>query len=77
MPIYTMKNIKTDEEQEHIFSFAERAAFLKANPDWIQPLSTSRLVSQVGSNLSKTDDGWKELLKKVKKGSGRTNTIKE
>lgn len=28
------------------------------------------------SNLSRTSDGWNDVLKKVKKGSGRANSIK-
>lgn len=36
---------------------------------------TPSIVSQVGGTLSKTSDGWKDVLKKVKSGSGRNNTI--
>ena len=35
-----------------------------------------KIVSGVGSLLSKTDDGWKDTLKRIKSGSGRGNTIK-
>jgi hypothetical protein len=45
-------------------------------PDVIQVLSSPRIVSGVGSVLSKTDDGWKETLGKIKKGAGKNNTIK-
>ncbi len=34
------------------------------------------IVSQQGSLLSKTDDGWKDNLKRIKQNSGRGNTIK-
>ena len=34
------------------------------------------IVSGVGSLLSKTDDGWKDTLKRIKSGSGKGNTIK-
>ena len=33
-------------------------------------------VSQQGSLLSKTDDGWKDNLKRIKQASGKGNTIK-
>jgi len=33
------------------------------------------LVSQSGSNLSKTDNGWKDVLRRMKSNSGRKNTI--
>jgi hypothetical protein len=34
------------------------------------------IVSQQGSLLSKTDNGWKDNLKRIKDKSGRGNTIK-
>ena len=34
------------------------------------------IVSGVGSLMSKTDDGWKDNLKRIKAGSGKGNTIK-
>ena len=34
------------------------------------------IVSQQGSLLSKTDDGWKDNLKRIKDKSGKGNTIK-
>lgn len=40
-----------------------------------QRIGTPSLVTQVGSTLSKTSDGWNDVLNKVKKGSGRGNTI--
>lgn len=76
MPTYNMKNKVTGEVREMYLTISGRDEFLKENPDWEQALSTPRLVSQVGSNISKTDGGWKEVLGKIKKGSGRGNTIK-
>ena len=34
------------------------------------------IVSGQGSLLSKTDNGWKDNLRRIKAGSGRGNTIK-
>ena len=34
------------------------------------------IVSHQGSLLSKTDNGWKENLNRIKKNSGKGNTIK-
>ncbi len=75
MPSYTMRHTQTKEEKTLILSFSERETFLKENPDWIQVPTTPRIVSGVGSNLSKTDNGWKEVLNKIKKGSGKGHTI--
>jgi hypothetical protein len=42
----------------------------------VQVLSAPRIVESTGGVLSKTSDGWKEHLGRVKKGAGRKNTIK-
>ena len=75
MPTYTMINKETGEEKEMILSLSEREEFL-ASGEWTQKLSTAKFISQHGSTLSRTDNGWKEVLNKVKKGAGRGNTVK-
>jgi|TARA_B100001094_G_C17976985_1_gene693297 hypothetical protein len=76
MPLYTLKDIKTRDTWEVTCSWNELQETLDTMPDVIQVLSTPKIVSGTGSTLSKTDDGWKEVLNKVKSGSGRDNTIK-
>lgn len=76
MPSYTLKDTKTQETWDTICTWDELQNILDAMPDVIQVPSTPKIVSGVGSTLSKTDDGWKEVLNKVKSGSGRSNTIK-
>ena len=38
-------------------------------------IQAPKLVTQVGSTIGKTSEGWRDLLKSIKKGSGRGNTI--
>lgn len=76
MPSYTLKDTKTNDTWDVVCSWDELQQILDELPDVIQVLSTPKIVSQAGSTLSKTDDGWKEVLNKVKSGSGRANTIK-
>jgi|TARA_R100000541_G_scaffold49960_1_gene57143 hypothetical protein len=76
MPSYTLRNIKTKEERDVFCSYTELLEILKEDPTLVQKLTTPKIVSGVGSLLSKTDDGWKDHLKEIKKGSGRDNTIK-
>lgn len=76
MPTYTFVNKETGDEHDEFFtSWSAKDAFLEENPHLKQKLTAPRTVSQVGSTLSRTSDGWKEVLKKVKKGSGKENTI--
>ena len=76
MPSYTLRNIKTKEERDVFCSYTELQEILNDDPQLVQKLTTPKIVSGVGSLLSKTDDGWKDHLKEIKKGSGRDNTIK-
>lgn len=77
MPQYTMKNKKTGEKQHLVLSLQEREQWLEAHPEWIQVPSAPRIVSGVGGVLSKTDDGWKDVLKRVKSGAAKSNTIRD
>ena len=73
MPSYTMRNTETDEYFTEVMSIEERNLFLERNPEWTQVLSAPRIVSGVGGVLSKTPDAWKDVLKEMKKNSGRNN----
>ena len=53
----------------------ELDAYLKKH-NCIKVLKFPGIVSHQGSLLSKTDNGWKDVLKSVKKASGKGNTIK-
>ena len=75
MPMYTLKRLSTGEEWEVNCSFHDLAPMLE-DDDIIKVLSKPRIVSGVGSLMSKTDDGWKDNLKRIKEGSGRGDTIK-
>lgn len=76
VPNYTLRNIKTKESFIVNCSYIELQEKLKADSDLIQTLVFPAVISQTGSNLSKTDDGWKDNLKRIKEGSGKGNTIK-
>jgi len=75
MPMYTLKRLSTGKEWEVNCSFHDLAPMLE-DDDVIKVLSKPRIVSGVGSLMSKTDDGWKDNLKRIKEGSGRGDTIK-
>ena len=75
MPTYTMLNKQTGEEREMILSFSEREELLEQG-EWVQQLATPISVTHVGGTLKQTSDGWKDVLSKVKSGSGEGNTIK-
>lgn len=76
MPVYTFVNRKTEEEQERFMSIADRETFLNDNPDWVQKPAGIRMVDGTKDIYAMRDGGFKEVLEKVKKGSGRENTIR-
>ena len=76
VPNYTLRNIKTKESFIVNCSYIELQEKLRADSDLIQMLVMPAIVGGAGSLLSKTDDGWKDNLKRIKEGSGKNNTIK-
>lgn len=74
MPIYTLRRISTEEQWDVNCTFHELAPMLE-DDDVIKVLSVPKIVSGVGNLNSKTDDGWKETLGRIKKGAGKGNTI--
>ena len=75
MPRYTIKDIKTGDEWDVQCTWDELQIILDENPDFKQGLATPNFVTQPGNTISRTSTDWRDLLKKVKKGSGRGNTI--
>ena len=75
MPTYTLKNTKTNETYNVFCKYSELQELLKID-DVEQVLSTPLIVSGVGGQLSKTDDGWKDNLRRIKQNAGPRNTIK-
>ena len=76
MPNYTLRNIKTKENFIVNCTYTQLQDKLNRDSDLIQMLVMPAVIGQTGSNLSKTDDGWKDNLKRIKEGSGKDNTIK-
>lgn len=75
MPSYTMINVDTGEEEDMILSLSERDALL-AEGKYKQKLSTAKFISGVGDTARrKAGSEWNDVLKGIKKKSGRGNTI--
>jgi len=77
MPTYNFRNKETGEEIEVLMRISELDKYKKDNPHMEQFLKAApRIVSMVGSLHSRTSDGFKDVLNKIKDGSGKNNTIK-
>ena len=75
MPTYTLRNKKTGQTWQTICSYNVLKDHIINDEVELVPVMPN-IVSGVGSLLGKTDDGWKDNLKRIKEGSGRGNTIK-
>lgn len=75
MPTYCLKNKETEEEHDEYFtSYSKLEEFLVSNPSFMTIIrSAPALVSGVGG--AKISDGFNDLLKGIKRGSGQGNTI--
>jgi hypothetical protein len=69
-----MINLNTNEEKEMFMSMSERDEFL-VDGEYKQKLITPTFISQHGSTHNKAGDGWKDVLRRVKSGAGRANSI--
>jgi|TARA_R110002073_G_scaffold246845_2_gene409612 hypothetical protein len=73
MPYYTVTDTKTKQSEEVLCSWDELQLLLEDNPNLIKEMSAPNIVGGVGG--IKNDNGWKDMLKTIKKGSGSGNTI--
>ena len=76
MPTYTLKNKETEEYFEVFCNYDDLQNILKEDETLSHVIQAPNMVTMVGSTLGKTSEGWRDLLKSIKKGSGKGNTIK-
>ena len=74
MPTYMLRNKRTDETWQVLCTYEEMKKILSNEIELV--LVFPNIVSGVGNLHSKTDDGWKDNLRRIKAGSGKDNTIK-
>ena len=67
MPTYTFINTETNESEDKFMSIAERDEYLKDNPHIKQALATPGFGDPIRMGITKTSDGFNDLLKHAKK----------
>jgi hypothetical protein len=75
MPNYTFYNKKLKEEFIENMSMSELDNFLLINPHLEQVVTAPAIADPTRLGLRKPDSGFRDVLKRVKKASGRRNTI--
>lgn len=76
MPTYSFEDTQTGERIDKFMKWSEREKYLEENPHLKPVIGAPGIVSEVNGFMSKTSDGWTDLLKSIKKGSGRGNSIR-
>lgn len=75
MPTYTIKDKESEEVWDVRCSWNELQEQLDANPNWQTVISAPQIVTSVKGTLTQAGDGWKDVLKSIKKESGKDNNI--
>ena len=73
--MYTVKPLEEGDEYDIMLKSDELQEYLTEH-NCIKVMKFPGIVSGQGSLLSKTDNGWKDQLTRIKENSGRGNTIK-
>ena len=77
MPTYDLKHVPTGEVDEHIVSIGTMEEMIASGEYEIVHRSVAKdnIITQHDGTLSRTSSDWRNLLGRIKKGSGRDNTI--
>ena len=75
MPTYDLRNTATGEVEEYIISISKKEEMVSSGEYEQVHLGTADLVTHTNGILSTTSGDWRDLLKRVKKGSARDNSI--
>jgi hypothetical protein len=70
MPTYVFHNTETNEEFEEFMSISARTEFLEANPH-IKQVITSTTMGISYNDAKKPDEGFRDILRTIKKAHPR------
>ena len=75
MPQYTIKNKQTEEEVDVVCSWSDLQEALAEDKDLVQKVCAPKIISGVGTAVTRAGTNWRDLMGKIKKGSGKGNTV--
>lgn len=72
MPTYTFKHVDTGDTQEVVLPMSKLQAFKEANPDLTQIITAGTPIVRNSGKL-KPDNGFRDVLKSIKKANIHSN----
>jgi hypothetical protein len=75
MPVYTVKNLSNDEYAEVNMPYDEFKKLLEDNEHLKQVFKMPATVSSSMAAHRRAGSGWQDVLKNIKKNSGKNNSI--
>jgi hypothetical protein len=75
MANYTFYDTKTKKEFDISMPISELDTYIENNPHLQQVFSVPHIADPTRLGLRKPDSGFRDVLKRIKKASGRRNTV--
>lgn len=75
MPFYEFENKETGETTEELMPYRELEDYLKEHPELKQVLTAANFGDSIRMGRQKPSEGFRDHLRRIKKHSGRGNTI--
>lgn len=72
MPIYTFCNTITNIDEDIFMKYSEVELHLKNNPNLVMVISAPSIISGVESGSNKPDEGFRDILRTIKKNNRRS-----
>lgn len=76
MPTYTLRNKKDNTSYDVLCSYDKMQEMLEGDPNLEHVLGTPGFISMHGGTLKRAGSEWRDHLNRIKKASGKDNTIK-
>jgi len=77
MPIYKFENTETGEIFDEMMSYDDSVKYLEENPHLKRIIGAPKIVSGVGSQGVKVDNGFREVMSKIKSSHTVNNITKD
>ena len=72
MPTYTFRDTITNIDEDIFMKYSEIESYLENNPSKIKIVTSPSIISGVESGSNKPDEGFRDILRTIKKNNRRS-----